>query len=429
MLRLRLFFATLYVMQNTVYDVIIVGAGASGLICARECARGGLKTLVLEKEQTPGRKILVTGNGRCNLTNVRVAPAFYNADKKLISAALAHFSYADCRRYFEDLGILLTEEGQGRIFPQTGKSTAVLEPLKLAVLESGAEILTGQTVTQIKRGKTFNLTTQSAQTFQARHVVLACGSCAYPQAGGTISGYELAQKLGHTIHTPRPTLSGLMLKENLSRLSGIRAQVKLTAHTSPDVQTQGEIIFTGYGINGPAALNASGAISRALTNGNVNLHLNFLPEIQNAEKFFSERLERFSSRRPKDFFAGVLHESIANLLIDFKGLRKNKPMSEQSPSAVKSAFETITAWPVTVTALRPWNEAMAAAGGVNTHEINYNTFESLRCPGLYITGELLDVDGQSGGFNLHFAWASGFSAAEDLTKENTPYGRNYSENH
>ena len=404
-------------MENTVCDVIIVGAGASGLICARECARGGLKTLILEKEQNPGRKILVTGNGRCNLTNARVAPAFYHGEANLISSALTQFSYQDCRRYFEDLGILLTEEGQGRIFPQTGKSTAVLEPLKLAVLESGAEILTGQTVSQMKRGKIFTVTTQTAQTFQARHVVLACGSCAYPQAGGTSGGYELAQKLGHTVSTPRPTLSGLVLKENLSRLSGIRAQVKLTAHTSPDVQTEGEIIFTGYGINGPAALNASGAISRALTNGNVNLHLNFLPEISNAKPFFNERLRRFSSRRPKDFFAGVLHESIANLLIDFKGLRKNKAMSEQPPSAVKSAFETITAWPVTVTALRPWNEAMAAAGGVNTREINYNTFESLCCPGLYITGELLDVDGQSGGFNLHFAWASGFTAAGDLIKK------------
>lgn len=404
-------------MNNTIYDVIIAGAGASGLICARECARGGLKTLVLEKEQTPGRKISVTGNGRCNLTNVRVSPAHYYGDEKLISSALAQFSYTDCRTYFEQLGVLLTEEENGRIFPQTGKSSAVLEPLKLAVLESGAEILPGQLVTKIKHGKTFNITTQTDQKFQARHVVLACGSCAYPQLGANSSGYELARALGHTVITPRPTLSGLVLKENFSRLSGIRAQVKLTANTAPAIHTCGEIIFTNYGINGPAALNASGAISRALSNGNVPIQLNFLPEISNAEKFFNERLQQFPHRRPKDFFAGVLHESIANLLIDFKGLRKNKPMKEQFPSAVKSAFDTVGKWPATVTALRPWSEAMAATGGVNTREINYNTFESQCCPGLYITGELLDIDGQSGGFNLHFAWASGFTAAKDLVKE------------
>lgn len=396
------------------YDVIIIGAGASGLICARECARGGLKTLVLEKEQTPGRKILASGNGRCNLTNARVAPAFYHGDEKLISAALTQFPYEKCRAYFEDLGILLVEEELGRIFPQTGKSTAVLEPLKLAVLESGAEILTGQTVTQIKQGKPFLMTTQAHQTFQARRVVLACGSCAYPQIGGTTGGYELARSLGHTLTAPVPTLSGLVVKENFSRLSGVRAQVKLhVLHT----QTQGEIIFTNYGINGPAALNASGTITRALANGAVKAQLNFLPQVEDVPAFLAARLQAFAHRRPKDFFAGILHESVANLLIDFKGLRKNKPLSEQSPNTLKSALDTVHAWPITVTALRPWAEAMAAAGGVKTREINYNTFESVRCPGVYITGELLDVDGQSGGFNLHFAWASGFTAAAALIKE------------
>lgn len=398
------------------YDVLIIGAGASGLLCARECARGGLKTLVLEKEQTPGRKILVTGNGRCNLTNARVAPAFYHADPKLISAVLSQFPYTACRTYFEELGILLTEENLGRIFPQTGKATAILEPLKLAVLESGAEIRTGQEVTRIKRAQPFTVTTRTGETFHARRLVLACGSCAYPQVGASAAGYELARALGHTLVAPRPALSGLVLKENFSRLAGVRAQVKLTAKTPP-VQTEGEIIFTAYGINGPAALNASGTLTRALCDGPVPLTLNFLPAVTDSVRFFNERLKRFPQRRPKDFFAGVLHESLANLLIDFKSLRKNKPMQDQFSPALSAAFEAVGAWPVTVTALRPWEDAMVAAGGVNLREINYNTFESLRCPGAYIIGELLDVDGQSGGFNLHFAWASGFCAAHNMSKE------------
>ena len=402
-------------MDNIVYDVIIIGAGASGLICARECARGGLRTLVLEKEQTPGRKILATGNGRCNLTNKNVSPVFYHGDNKLVSSALTQFSYLVCHRYFEQLGVLLTEEENGRIFPATSKATAVLEPLKLAVRESGAQLLTGQYVSHIKGREPFSIFTSNGTHFQARRIVLACGSCAYPQIGGTNSGYELAHSVGHTIITPHPTLSGLVTKEDLSRLVGIRAQVKLQVQ---ETQTQGEIIFTNYGINGPAALNASGVISRALKNGNITVSLNFLPEIEDIPTFLSARLKAFSNRRPKDFFAGILHESVANLLIDFKGLRKNKPLQEQSPEAIKNAFETMGAWPVTVTALRPWSEAMVAAGGVNTREINYNTFESLCCPGVYLTGELLDVDGISGGFNLHFAWASGFIAASSLIKEN-----------
>ena len=398
------------------YDVAVVGAGASGLLCALECARGGKRTLILEKDILPARKILVSGNGRCNLTNRHVSPACYHADPKLIESALQHFSFEDCKNYFENLGVLLTEQEQGRIFPATGKATAVADAFKAAFKEAGAELICGQEVTQIKRTKIeFILTTKQGLTVHAHKVVLACGSCAYPQVTGTNAGYELAKMLGHTVIPPLPVLSGLCLKETaLTRLSGIKCQVSTTAHTTPAAHAEDELIFTNYGINGPAALNISQAVSRALKNGPVKVEINFLPQLENPQAFLQARLQKFSARKPKDFFAGLLHESIANLLIDFTGLRKQIPVREQ-PMA--RAFETLTAWPVTVTALRPWKEAMVAAGGVKTCEINYNTFESLLCPGLFITGELLDVDGKSGGLNLHFAWASAFSSAQTIIKE------------
>ncbi|HAM43327.1 MAG TPA: hypothetical protein DCP52_05860, partial [Elusimicrobia bacterium] len=327
------FFAKLYEMNLPIYDVIIIGAGASGLICARECARRGKKTLLLEKDALPARKILVSGNGRCNLTNANVSPEYYHADPELISSALKQFSFQNALDYFHQLGVLTQEEALGRIFPQTGKSTAVAEPLKLAVKEAGAELLTGQEVIRVKHGKTFLLSTKQGQTFQAKKLVLACGSCAYPQLTGTNAGYELAKKLGHTLITPRPTLSALCVKETaVARLTGIRSQVVLSAWQDKTLlaRAEGEILFTNYGVNGPAVLNVSSAVSRALTHGNVPLTINFFPQIKESKKFLEERLKQFPDRKPKDFFAGILHESIANLLIDFIGLRKNIPMREQT---------------------------------------------------------------------------------------------------
>ena len=403
-------------MEYELYDVIIVGAGASGLVCAIECARAGLNTLVLEKDPQPARKIMVSGNGRCNLTNRHVAPNAYQADPALIETTLQQFSFQDCCHYFEDLGVLLTEEAQGRVFPACGKSTAVTEALKAELKELDIDIRYNQTVTNIRAAAVqFIVTTRSKDVFHAHNLVLACGSCAYPQATGTDMGYQLAQSLKHTVITPRPVLTGLCLKERAcSRLSGMKCQVRTTVKNKPQAQAEGEVIFTNYGMNGPAALNISSVVSRELANGPVPIEVNFLPQLKDPHTFLQARLEDFGYRKPKDFFIGLLHDNLINLLLDFTGLKKNTPLQEQNAQRV---FDTLLAWPLTVTAMRPWQEAMAATGGVKTSEINYNTFESKLYPGLFITGELLDVDGKSGGFNLHFAWASGFIAAHCIIKE------------
>lgn len=403
-------------INNALYDVIIIGAGAGGTLCALECARAGLRVALLEKDAQPLRKVLASGNGRCNLTNRYVAPSYYHTDPKLIETVLKNFSFEDCKNYFENLGVLLTEEANGRFFPASGKATAVTEALKTALKEAGAELYCSQQVVSVRAAAAqFIVTTQSKDIFRAHKLVLACGSCAYPQLTGTDSGYELAKSLGHTLVSPLPALSGLCVKEKaFTRLAGIKCQVRTTLKNNPHVQAQGELIFTNYGINGPAVLNISSEVSRALAKGPVPVEINFFPQLKNPQEFFRTRLAHFGYRKPKDFFTGLLQESIINLLIDFTGLRKNTPMQEQN---TQRALQTLTAWPVTVTALRPWKEAMVATGGVKVSEINYNTFESCLHPGLFLIGELLDVDGKSGGLNLHFAWASAFSAAQAIFKE------------
>ena len=158
-------------------------------------------------------------------------------------------------------------------------------------------------------------------------------------------------------------------------------------------------------------------MGRALPHESVTVYIDLLPQITDKLSFLQQRMTQFAQRTPKAFFAGMLHENIVNLLIDFTGLRKNKPVAEWTENTVRRVANTIGNWPFTVLSLRPWTEAMVATGGVNCAEINYNTIESLRCKGLYILGELLNVDGRSGGFNLHFAWGSAWVAAAAISKE------------
>ncbi len=406
--------------QSSFYDVIIVGAGASGLMCALQCGLRGKKVLLLEKEQQVGRKVLVSGNGRCNLTNSHVSVADYSGDVSLAKSVLNQFSFQDCLSFFHQLGLITQEEGLGRVFPLTGKSSAVVESLRLACLENKVEIRLGSEVKKIEKKNNFSVFLQSGEKFTSKYAVLACGSKAYPQVGGTESGYQLAKSLGHHVTAITPSLSALNVKEKaVARLQGIRVQVEtvLWRGTEKEKRCEGEILFTNYGLSGPAVLNVSGAIGKELNKGPVSIEINFFPKIKNMQEFLKERIHCFAHRKAKDFFAGLLHENIANLLIDFCGIKKNILVKDWTENVIKNISKTLCAWPFTVLSLRGWTEAMVAAGGVNCAEINYNTLESLRCSGLYILGELLDVDGRSGGFNLHFAWGCAAVAAKSMPEE------------
>lgn len=398
-------------------DVIVIGAGASGLMSALLCARGGKKVLVLEKEILPARKILVTGNGRCNFTNKNVSPQKYFGGKNLVENALGVFGLKQCLDLFSSLGLLYIEE-EGRYFPLTYKAASAANCLINAAELEGAKILLKTEAVKISgKDNSYEVLCQNGQTFRARKIILACGSCAYPQTGGSQKGYALARALGHKIIAPSPALCALDLKEKaVSRLAGLRALAGATLldQNGGEIKSEeGEVIFGSRGISGNNILTLS-----AYAQAGCKITLDFLPNFgeEDLKKYLKERAKTCGQIPLKDFFCGILADNLFNLLADFLGLRKNSLFSELGAANFDRIVTTIKRWPFTVEGLRPWNECAAARGGVETEEVKL-TFESRLKTGLYITGELLNIDGACGGYNLHFAWASAYCAARDILEK------------
>jgi predicted Rossmann fold flavoprotein len=393
-------------------DVIIIGAGASGLACALTAARSGKKIILLEKEILAGRKILVSGNGRCNFTNACVAPDKYFEAADFVTPSLRNFGVKECLKFFESVGMLYTAE-DGRYFPTTGKSSSVSGCLVNALKADGADIYFKTEVNKIEnKNGVFKIRTQAGDVFEAAKLVLACGSRAFPQAGGSEKGYALAKQFGHTITGLSAALSAINLKEKaVARLAGLRvnanAVLKNARGETKDCE-RGEIIFGSSGVSGNNILS----ISRNASSGD-KLLIDFLPHMDadNFKDFINRRREQMPGFKISDFFTGILADNAANLLLDFLGIKKNILTVDTNADIFDKIINTIKAWPFTVGGLRCEREACVMRGGVSRAEIAPETMQSLKTRGLYITGELLDVDGRCGGYNLHFAWASGVLAA------------------
>ncbi len=404
----------------------MAGAGASGLAAAIVAARAGASVLVLEKNHVPGRKLLSTGSGKCNFSNLNITPAAYHAaSPAFLKKTFTALPPEEVHSFFDGLGLLRVEKDSGRLFPATQKAQDVLGVLLNELEALKVPVVTLTEVLALKRGdngflvETVKVAPKWVKqappgektTYKAGRVIIAAGGAAYPQIGGSGKGYALLTALGHTVAPPSPAVVPLKIKETVViELDGVRLDAALTLKAGGKfmARTSGELLFTSYGISGPAALDLSRAALAALPGGQVFVQVDFLPQLPENElrALLLARAKAFEGRPFRHFACGLLNEKVIRAIAACCGLDWNTPAG---PGLDILAGE-LKAFRLEITGSLGFEDAMVAAGGCACAETDPATFESKKIKGLYITGELLDIDGDSGGFNLHLAWTSGLLA-------------------
>ncbi len=407
-------------------DLVIVGAGAAGLLAASLVTerRPQSRIVVLEGMSKPATKLLLTGGGRCNVTNRVVTPDDYaGSSRHAIRKVLAAFGVEQTVALFDRLGVPLHEEEGGKLFPDSNSAHTIRNALLERAQGAGVTILTRQRVSAITRTRNgFAVETPNA-TLSARQVLLAAGGCSYPRTGSDGSGYRLAQSLGHGIVATTPALVPLLLDGRLHQtLSGISQDVELTISAGgKPKRTRGSLLWTHFGISGPAVLDISGSLLRAKLEGlQPVLTANFTPD-EDANSLDRWLLD-LSSNHPKmclrNALAGRLPAKFAGAVLSELHLDGSTTLAHLGRDDRRTLLRALLAWPLPVVDSRGYDHAEVTAGGVPLNEVEPRTMESRVCPGLFLAGEVLDVTGRVGGFNLQWAWSSAWVAAQGLARDN-----------
>jgi predicted Rossmann fold flavoprotein len=410
-------------------DVAIVGAGAAGLATAvftreRDPAR---VVLLVDGAHRPGAKILVSGGGRCNVTNRSVSDRdFWGGASSIVRRVLKGFSVEETIAYFAGIGVSLHEEEHGKLFPDSNRARTVLDALLVDVRQRGVACLFGHRVERIAgSGGDFTLTTTNGAV-RARHVVLATGGQSLPKSGSDGAGYALARALGHTIVPPQPALVPLLFDQaampDYAPLSGISQPAELTVWVDDrvSVRLSGSLLWTHFGVSGPVALNASRHWTRAIGEGRAaRITVNLLPPARFDD--VDERLRAAAIDRPRAALSTILSSwlaaSLATCALAHAAIDRTVTAAHLSRDDRRRLARTLVEWPLPIAGTRGYNYAEVTAGGVDLKEIDAATMESRICPGLYLIGEILDVDGRIGGFNFQWAWSSARVAAAALARK------------
>ena len=394
-------------------DVIIIGGGASGMMAALTAAENGRSVLLLERQSRVGRKLLATGNGRCNLTNYNTSPARYHGeDGGFCAYALRAFDVDSTLQYFASLGLLTVNEDSGRVYPMSNMAGSVLDVLRYGLEHPRIEVRTGQVVTAVKRtAEVFTVRTET-DAFTAGKLILAAGGCAGSKVGGVMDGYRLAKALGHHRTALYPSLVQLKTDPTYPRaLKGVKAECGITIlrGSGTVAENRGEVLFTEYGVSGPAIFD----ISRAVATGGEGLvcALDFFPDwdLREVLDWLRMRRQTMQAHEASTLLVGSCHTRLGQMLCKAAGFT-SQPAADLTDSDLERIAHQAKHFALPITGTCGFDQAQVTAGGLCTDEFDPETMGSRLVPGLYACGEVLDVDGDCGGFNLQWAWSSGHLA-------------------
>lgn len=402
---------------------VIIGAGASGLIAAIEAAKRGLHVKVFDKNNKVGRKILATGNGRCNITNQTIMPEHYHSRQpSFVKPVLHRFSTQTCVRYFRELGLEIREGERGRLYPMNFQSSTVVDILTHACLSLGVEFCLDTKVEKIERqGSKFSLHVNNT-TDVCDACVVATGGMAMPKLGSCDSGYVFAKAFGHHIVSPFPSLVQLVCDDKaIHALSGVKIEglVKVMVDKECVQEALGDILFTNYGISGSAILDISRVVASTLqTAKEVTIELDLMPTLSKEalENVLQKRLHFAGDKTLLLWLEGMMNKKLAPFIAKQASLGSIEYASKIGIKEIKKIAYALKHCSVQINDTKGFESAEVTAGGIDVREINAESFESKLVKNLYFCGEVLDVDGDCGGFNLHFAWASGYCAGLSVGK-------------
>lgn len=408
------------------HNILVVGGGASGLMSAILLKDFGLDVAIVEGTDRVGKKILTTGNGRCNISNNNIDYPFsgyYSDTEDFFIEALNKFSVEDTLNFFSFLGLPIVELEKGKLYPQSLQASSVVDIFRLALEDRKIPVYNSCKIKSIHKRKKFILSTDNADLseFSCDKLILSCGGKSAEKTGSDGSGYKLAKELGHSIIKPLPAIVQLKLNyPSLKALSGIKFDA-LASILVDDIVIRsdfGEVLFTDYGISGPPILQLSHIASKSLENDKkVNVVVDLFPNKskEDIENFIYGHFSMFSHRKVIDSLIGVLNKKLIPIFLkEAKINNLHKPVYDLTWSEKSNIISLMKKWQFSCVGTNGFNNAQVTSGGINTSEVNSSTLESKIIDNLYFTGEILDVHGDCGGFNLQWAWSSAYTVATAL---------------